>query len=191
MLRTILAAFAAGAVIVAASATMAADIYAIDSGHTIPTFAINHMGFSIQHGGFARAAGSVTLDRAAKTGTVDVTIDAGTVYSGNAARDAVLKSDEFFNVAKFPTITFKSNDVVFEGDAVVGVRGELTILGVTKPVTLKVTNFKCGPNPFNKRPMCGAEAAATIRRSEFGMKYLLPAIGDDVTIVIPIEAAQA
>lgn len=191
MLRNAMAGLVAGVTMIAATGAPAADIYAIDPTHTIPMFEISHMGFSIQRGGFARTAGSVTLDRGAKTGTIDVTIDAATVFTGDARRDAHLKGEDFFNVAKFPTIAFKSSDVEFAGDAVVGVRGELTLLGVTRPVTLKVANFRCGANPFNKKPMCGAQATTTFKRSDFGMKSLLPTIGDDVTLVIPIEAPQA
>ena len=88
-----------------------------------------------------------------------------------------------------PTITFKSTSLTFDGDRVVGINGELTLLGVTKPVTLKLVNDVCGEHPFNKKPMCGAEATTTIKRSEWGMKYGIPkAVSDEVKLTLPIEA---
>ena len=103
--------------------------------------------------------------------------------------DTHAKSEDFFNVAKYPTMTFKSTSFTFDGDRVVGIDGELTLLGVTKPVALKVSNDICGEHPINKRPMCGAEAVTTIKRSEWGMKYGIPrAVSDEVKITIPIEA---
>jgi polyisoprenoid-binding protein YceI len=88
-------------------------------------------------------------------------------------------------------MTYKSNDIMFDGDNVVGANGELTLLGVTRPVPLKVVAFKCAPNPMNKKPMCGGEATATLKRSDFGMKYALPvAASDEVRITIPFEAAK-
>jgi len=103
---------------------------------------------------------------------------------------SLVKSDEFLNVEKFPTMTYKSTDLVFDGDNLVGANGEFTLLGFTRPVALKVTSFKCAPNPFNKRPMCGGEATATLKRTEFGMKAALGAASDEIRIVIPFEAAK-
>jgi polyisoprenoid-binding protein YceI len=120
---------------------------------------------------------------------VEVTIDTTSIKTIDPRLDTHAKSKDFFNVADYPTMTFKSNNLVFEGEKVVAVDGELTLLGVSKPVTLKVVNDVCGEHPINKKPMCGAEATATIKRSEWGMKYGLPrAVGDDVRIIIPIEA---
>ena len=106
--------------------------------------------------------------------------------------DAVVKGEKYLNVEKFPTITYKSDNVRFDGDRVVRVEGELTMLGVTRPVALDVQNFTCGAHPFNKKPMCGGQATATIKRSDFGMSAGLPyAPADEVRIVIPFEAYQA
>ena len=106
--------------------------------------------------------------------------------------DPVVKGEKYFNVEKFPTITYKSDTIKFDGDRVVRVEGELTMLGVTKPVALDVQNFTCGANPFNKKPMCGGQATATIKRSDFGMSAGLPyAPADEVRIIIPFEAYQA
>ena len=130
------------------------------------------------------------LDRAAKKGTVDLSIDTTSIKTFDTRLDAIVKGERFFNVDKYPTMTFKSTNMTFDGDRVVGVDGDLTMLGVTKPVSLKVATFICGENPFNKKPMCGAEATTTIKRSEWGMtdglKINNPA--DDIKITIPIEA---
>jgi polyisoprenoid-binding protein YceI len=166
------------------------ETYVIDPVHSQPMFEIQHMmGFSNQRGTFSKLAGKVTLDRAEKKGTVDITIDTTSVRSLNEKLETHLKSEDFFDVAKYPTMTFKSTNVVFDGDRVVGVDGDLTMIGVTKPVSLKVENFRCGEHPFNKKPMCGAEASVTIKRSEWGMKYGIPkAVSDDVRLILPIEA---
>ncbi len=109
--------------------------------------------------------------------------------SGDQALDNVLKGEAYFYVERFPTLTFRSNDVRFDGDRVVEVVGDLTLLGVTKPLTLKVDDFVCGQDPFFKRPLCGAEVSATIKRSDWGMTRGLPlAPADEVKIAIPVEA---
>lgn len=169
---------------------VAQETYIIDPVHSQPGFEARHLGFSLQHvGSFAKQAGKVTLDRAARKGTIDVTIETASVRSFDPRLDAALKGDKFFDVEKYPTMTFKSSRMTFDGDRVVGADGELTMLGVTKPVSLKVANFTCGENPFNKKPMCGAEVTANIKRSEWGMTAGIPfAPADDIRIIIPIEA---
>jgi polyisoprenoid-binding protein YceI len=173
----------------AAPCAVAEDTYDIDPVHSQPMFEVKHMGFSIQRGSFARATGKVTLDRPARKGTIEVTVDTTSIKTIDPRLDVHMKSEDFFNVAKYPTMTFKSSDLVFDGDQVVGAEGELTMLGVTKPVALKVANFVCGDHPVNHKPLCGAEVTTTIKRSQWGMNYGVPkALGDDVKIVIPVEA---
>ena len=169
---------------------LAADSYTIDSAHTFPNFTINHLGFSTMHGRFDKTSGAITLDLAAKTGSVDVSIETASVSTGFAKRDEHLKSPDFFNAAEFPAITYKSTAVHFNGDKVSSVDGNLTISGVTKPVTLTVTEFNCGANPMNKKEECGAAASTQIKRSDFGVKYGVPAIGDDVKLEFEIEAIK-
>jgi polyisoprenoid-binding protein YceI len=166
------------------------ETYVIEPVHSQPMFDVQHMmGFSTQHGSFSKVNGKVTLDRAAKNGSIDVTIDTNSIRSFNEKLDTVLKGEDYFDVAKYPTMTFKSSKLAFDGDRLVGADGELTMLGVTKPVSLKVVNFMCGDNPFNKKPMCGAEATTTIKRSEWGMKSGIPkSSSDDVRLTLPIEA---
>jgi polyisoprenoid-binding protein YceI len=110
----------------------------------------------------------ITLDKAAKTGAVEATIDAASVDTGWPKRDEHLRSGDFFNVEKFPTFTFKSDSFKFDGDKVVTVPGQLTMLGVTKPVTLQIANFKCAPHPAETGKL-RAEMSTTIKRSDFGM----------------------
>lgn len=167
---------------------LAAETYTVDPAHTFPHFSINHLGFSTMHGRFDKTSGTITLDRAAKTGTVDIGIDTDSISTGFAKRDKDLKSPDFFDVAEFPTMTYKSSSITFKGDTPVSVNGSLTLLGVTKPVKLTIDAFKCGINPMHKKEECGAGASAEIKRSDFGMKAFLPGIGDDVKLVFEIEA---
>jgi polyisoprenoid-binding protein YceI len=102
--------------------------------------------------------------------------------------DTHMKGPDFFNVEKFPTMYFKSTKLKFDGDKLVGAEGEFTLLGVTKPVSLNVTGYRCGSHPMTKRAMCGADVTTSIKRSDFGMGYGLPAVGDDIKITIPVEA---
>lgn len=168
----------------------AADSYTVDPPHTFPHFSISHLGFSTMQGRFDKTSGTVTLDRAAKTGSVEIAIESASVSTGLAKRDDHLKSPDFFNAAEFPNITYKSTAMHFKGDTPASVDGNLTILGVSKPVTLKIDAFNCGTNPMSKKDTCGAAASTQIKRSDFGVKYGLPAVGDDVKLVFEIEAIK-
>ena len=172
------------------AAAAADESYVIDPVHSQPQWEATHIGFSKQHGNFGKATGKVVLDRAAKKGSIDVTIDATTIRTYDPRLDAIVKSEKYFNVEKFPVITFTSDDVKFDGDQVVAANGEMTMLGVTKPVMLAVSGFTCGQQTFNKKPMCGAEATATIKRSDWGMTTGLNIgnPGDEIRLTIPVEA---
>jgi polyisoprenoid-binding protein YceI len=169
---------------------LAADSYTIDPAHTYPHFSISHLGFSTMQGRFDATSGKVTLDRAAKTGTVEIAIETASISTGFAKRDEHLKSPDFFNAAEFSKITYKSTAIRFKGDTPSSVEGNLTISGVTKPVTLTIDAFNCGTNPMSKKDECGAAASAQIKRSDFGVKYGLPNIGDDIKLVFEIEAIK-
>lgn len=169
---------------------LAADSYTVDPAHTYPHFSISHLGFSTMQGRFDKTSGKVTLDRAAKTGSVDIAIEAASISTGFAKRDEHLRSPDFFNVAEFPTITYKSTAIKFKGDKPASVEGNLSMAGVTKPVTLNIDAFNCGTNPMNKKDECGAAASAQLKRSDFGIKYGLPNVGDDVKLVFEIEAIK-
>lgn len=125
---------------------------------------------------------------AANKGSVELTIDTTSIDMGFANWDKHLLSDEFFNAEKFPTMLFKSDKLVFDGAKVVAAEGSLTLLGVTRPLRLAVNNFHCGAHPFTKKMMCGADVSATLKRSEFGMTKLVPAVSDEVKLSSPIEA---
>lgn len=166
----------------------AADSYTVDPAHTFPHFSISHLGFSTMHGRFDHTSGKITLDRSAKRGSLDIAIDADSVSTGFAKRDKHLKSPDFFNAVEFPTISYKSSSIKFKGDTPSSVEGQLTLLGVTKPVTLSIDAFHCGDNPMNHKYECGAAASTQIKRSDFGMNAFLPGIGDDVKLEFEIEA---
>ncbi len=191
MKKAVLAALAA-ALPVAASA--APEHYTLDPSHTYPYFELDHLGVSTVRGLFRKTAGKFTLDRAARTGSVELTVDTGSIDTGDSdkgsrprARDEHLRTADFFNVAEFPRLTFKSTGVRFAGDNPAEIAGQLTLLGVTRPVTLKVERWTCKDNPMSKKPMCGGNASGSLKRSEFGMKYGLPAIGDELKLFIAFE----
>jgi polyisoprenoid-binding protein YceI len=175
-------------------ASAAPETYNLDPTHTVPNFSVQHLGMSTVWGHFERSTGKVVLDRAAKSGSIEVRIPTATISTGDAkrpdgrrTRDDHLRAPDFFNVAEFPEMVFKSSRLAFEGDKLQSVEGMLTLLGVTKPVTLTVTSFNCGPNPGNKKAMCGADLVGSIKRSEFGMKYGVPLVSDDVKLFIAVE----
>ncbi len=171
-------------------AVQAADSYTIDSRHTFPIFEVNHLGFSTQRGRFNKSAGKIMLDTAAKSGSVELTIDTGSIDMGIDKWDEHMKSADFFNAAAHPTITFKSTKINFDGDKLASANGDLTMLGVTKPVTLALSGFRCGEHPMLKKIVCGVDATTTIKRSDFGMKYGIPAIADEVKLLVPVEAIK-
>ena len=173
-----------------AAPALAADNYTIDSRHTWPVFEVNHMGFSTQRGRFDKSSGKITLDTAAKKGSVELVIETASLDMGLDKWDEHMKSEDFFNVAQFPTMRFTSDKLVFDGDKVVAAEGSFTLLGVTKPLTLTVNNFRCAPHPMAKKPACGADITATIKRSEFGMTKYVPMVSDEVKISSPIEALK-
>lgn len=161
--------------------------YELDPTHTYPHFQISHLGFSTMGGMFTHTKGSFEMDQDKGTGSVSVTIDASSIFTGFKKRDDHLRSPDFFNVNEFPEITFKSTSVKFKGKTAATVKGKLTIMGTSKNVTLDVDKIHCGANPFNKKPTCGFNATTMVKRSDFGMKYGLPAIGDDLAIRLEAE----
>jgi polyisoprenoid-binding protein YceI len=170
------------------STAHAADTYTIDGNHTFPVFEVNHLGFSVQHGRFNKTSGMITLDMAAKKGSVDLTIETASLDMGFPTWDEHMAAEGFFNTAKFPTMTFKSSKLVFQDGKVVGAEGDFTLLGVTKPISVTVNGFVCGDHPMMKKPMCGANISGTIKRSDFGMIKYVPAISDEIKIHVPVEA---
>lgn len=178
-------------VLAASTASAVAATYNIDPSHTYPSFEADHMGLSVWRGKFDKTSGTVTLDRAAKTGAMDITIDAGSIDFGFEKMNTHAKSPDMFNVDKFPTVTYKSKSFKFNGDNLVSVDGELTMLGVTKPVTLTVNKFKCIMHPRFKREVCGADATAEFKRTDFGLNYAIPTFAPEVKLAIQVEAIKS
>ncbi|MBD8544180.1 polyisoprenoid-binding protein [Oxalobacteraceae sp. CFBP 8761] len=164
-------------------AIAAPSTYQLDPTHTYPSFETDHFGgISIWRGKFNKSSGSFTIDTAAKKGTLDVTIDMTSVAIGNDALDAELKSDIFFDTAKFPTAVYKGTSVKFNGAGKpTDVIGELTLHGVTKPVNLKILSYKCFTNPMLKKEVCGTDAVTTFNRADFGINY-----GKDYGFTMPV-----
>lgn len=173
---------------VAAPALAAPVGYTIDPNHTFPVFEVDHLGFSTQRGRFNKTSGRITLDTAARQGSVDVTIDAASIDMGFAKWNDNMRGENYFNTDAHPTITFKADRLVFDGERPVSAEGSLTMLGVTRPVSLTINRFRCAPHPLNKRETCGADVVATLKRSEFGMTKYIPSVGDDVRLLIAVEA---
>ena len=173
----------------------APESYTMDPYHTYPQFEVDHLGFSKMRGRFDKSAGKFTIDKAAKTGSLELTVQTASLSTGDndkgnrpRARDEHLRSADFFNVAEFPTMTYKAASVKFNGDNVASIDGSLTLLGVTKPLTLTMDGWKCGPHPANKKEMCGGNATGIIKRSDFGMKYIIPLVGDELKLWVEVEA---
>ena len=177
------------------SALAAPQTYVMDPQHSYPNFTANHLGMSTIHGRFDKMAGKIVLDQASKTGSLEARINTASVSTGDVkhadgtrSRDEHLRTPDFFNSSEFPEMVYKSTKFNFNGDTLESVDGNLTLVGVTKPVKLTVVTFKCGPHPFSKKAMCGADAEATIKRTDFGVKFGVPAISDEVKLLISIEA---
>ena len=166
----------------------APESYTIDPRHTFPRWAVSHHGFSIHRGQFNKTSGKLVMDWTAKTGRIDIELETASIGTGDPEFDKVLRAPPWFDTDKHPRMTFRSTSMRFEQDAPVSVTGELTLLGVTRPITLRVSNVKCGNHPVSKKGLCGAEVTGSIKRSEFGMKTSLPSIGDDVQLTIQFEA---
>ena len=173
---------------VATSALAAPVTYGVDGTHTFPRFSYSHFGYSTQLSSFSKTTGKVVFDAEAKKGVVDIVIDTKSVSTGFADFNEHIQGEDFLDTTKFPQATFKSTNVVFDGDKPQRIEGNLTIKGVTKPVTLTVTSFQAMPHPMLKKPAIGANAFTVIKRSEFNAGKYAPYVGDDVRIDIAIEA---
>lgn len=171
------------------AAALAAPVtYEVDGSHTYPRFSYNHFGLSVQVSRFDNTKGTVVYDAQAKTGSVDIVIDMKSVNTGFADFNGHIQGEDFLDTARYPTATFKSTRVHFDGDKPKHIDGVLTIKGVSKPVTLEVSSFLAMPHPMVKKPALGANAFTTIKRSEFNAGKFAPHVGDEVRIDIAIEA---
>lgn len=173
------------------AATASAQSYDVQPAHTYPSFEADHMGLSFWRGKFLKTSGKITLDRTAKTGTADIVIDASTIDFGHAKMNEHAKGKDMLNVEKFPTVTYKSTAMKFDGEKLVSMDGEMTMMGVTKPLKLTVNHFKCIMHPLLKREVCGADASGSFDRSDYGLTYGLPRFLPEVKLAIQVEAVKA
>lgn len=185
-----LIALSATAALFASPAFAAPETFVIDGTHTFPRFSYNHFGYSKQLSRFNKTTGTVTFDKVARTGAVDVTIDMKSVDTGVALFDEHIQGEDFLDTGKFPTATFKSTRVVFDGDKPASVDGDLTIKGITLPVTLTVSSFHAMPHPMVKKDAIGANASTVIKRSAFNAGKHAPYVSDEVTLEIALEAIK-
>ncbi len=176
-----------------ATALAAPVTYVLDPKHTYPSFAADHMGgLSVWRGKFTDTSGKVVFDKAAKTGTIEVTVNMDSVDFGNAKLDEHAKKDEFFDAAKYPTATYAGKFTQWKGDVPTEAQGTFTLHGVSKPLALKINSFMCKPNPMTKKEVCGADASASFDRSDYGITF-----GKDygfqmwVKLDIQVEASPA
>ena len=166
-----------------------AATYKIDPAHTFATFEIDHFGASVNRGRFDKKSGTVEFDKAAKKGKVTLEIDAASINSGTPDFDKHLKTADFFNVEKHPTIRFVSDKFVYDGDKLKEVNGKLTLLGQTHPITFKANQFTCYPNPMVKTEACGGDFEAVIDRTQWGMNWgVNMGMPKKVRIIAQIEA---
>ena len=182
--------FASCLAIVASAVAAEPATFAIDPNHTVVTFEILHLGTSTHRGRLQAKEGSVVLDRAAKTGKADITIDLATLSIASSTLEGVLKGERGFNIAQGPTARFIGDSIAFDGDKVASVAGTLTILGKSQPVTLKAVRFNCYENSQIKREVCGGDFETTIQRSKFGIGIAPTAAPDDVKLLIAVEGAR-
>lgn len=187
----ILSTFIATLALLAAPAAAAPEKFDFDTAHTQIMFAVDHLGFSKSHGKFNKFSGGFTFDQEKpESSSVEVTIDTDSLDMDHDAWNKHLKNADFFNVEKFPYMTFKSTKVEKTGDATGKITGDLVLLGVTNPVTLDVTFNKAGVHPYSKNYVAGFSATGLLKRSDFGMNYGLPGVGDDISLLIQVEGVR-
>jgi polyisoprenoid-binding protein YceI len=182
--------FALAVLALAPAAQAQSATYRVEPTHTFVTFEVKHFGTSTNRGRFDRKDGTITIDRAAKTGKAEISIDMTSINTGTAGFDKHLSGKDFFNASEFATAQFVGDAFTFDGDKVKSVAGKLTMLGKTAPITLHATHFNCFDHPRLQRQVCGGDFEATLNRSAYGMNYGLPGIPDEVKLVIQIEAVK-
>jgi polyisoprenoid-binding protein YceI len=180
---TLLAAAAAGAHAAPVS-------YRIDPAHTHVHFEVQHFGTSTSRGRFDTLDGSITLDRASRQGEVSIEVDTGSVSTGIAPFDSVLKRADMLAVQAHPRAYFVARRIEFEGDRIASLTGEFTLRGTSRPLTLRAQRFACQPHPELQRELCGGDFEGDVKRSEFGMSFGLPFVADRIRLVVQVEALR-
>jgi len=175
-----------------ATAQAAAEKFKLETPHTQVIFAVDHMGYSVSYGKFTSYDGEIILDaEAPEKSSVTASIKTDSLELNHAEWNAHVKAADMLNTAQFPEITFKSTSVTRTGDQTADVLGDLTILGVTKPATLKVKHNKTADDTFVGMRKTGFSATTSIKRSDFGLTKGIPYVGDNINIIIEVEALGA
>ncbi len=164
--------------------------YTVDPTHTSVTAASRHFGTSTVRSRYSAKSGNITIDPAAKTGKATIVIDMTSVLTGVPKLDEHLKSLSFFDASGYPEATFVATGFAFDGDKVTRIDGDLTMHGKTAPITLASTNYNCYMNPNFKKQVCGGDFEATIQRSLWDVKYLIPFVSDETKLAVQIEATK-
>jgi polyisoprenoid-binding protein YceI len=163
--------------------------YTIDKDHTHPTFEFSHMGISVWRGNFGRTSGTVTMDREARTGTVQVVVNTASIDFAHKAMNEVAVGTDWLNIEWHPTMSYQGT-LRFQGDAPAAVDGQLTLLGITHPLTLKINSFKCIQHPLFRKEVCGADAEGEFNRADFGMKLYSDGEAGKIRLRIQVEALK-
>jgi len=165
-----------------------ADTFVMDPEYTIPSFEVGHLGFTTQRGRFDKAEGKVILDIPGKKGSVEFIVHTQSLDMGSKAWTIHVSGEGLFDVKRYPTMVFKSDNLIFEGDKVVAAEGQFTLLGITKPLTVTVNHFNCSINALVNKFMCTGDIAGTIKRSDYGMVKYIPTVSDEIRINVPVES---
>ena len=183
--------FVTASILALVSSGALAQSYSVEPNHTYPSFEAPHLGISFWRGKFTKSAGKINIDRAAKSGDLKIDIDTASVDFGHPKMNEHARSKDFFNAEAHPKITYVGKFSKFNGDAPAEVQGELTMNGITKPVTLTINSFKCIDHPMLKREACGADVSASLNRRDFNMTYLAPTeAAGAVKLAIQVEAIK-
>lgn len=172
-----------------AAAPISAATYTIDKDHTYPSFEFSHMGISVWRGKFTRTSGTVTLDRAARTGAVQIVVNTASIDFGHKAMNDFALGEDWLNTQWHPTMSYQGS-LRFEGDVPASVDGRLTLLGVSRPLTLKINSFKCIVHPMLKKEVCGADAEGELNRADYGMKLYSEGEAGKIRLRIQVEALK-
>lgn len=184
-----LLAFATGAAIVyGAPARAGPEVFRVDPALTHAEFAVSHFWVTRLRGSFGRAEGTVVLDPDGHAGSIEFSIDASSVETGWSVRDDFIRGENMFDAARYPIVRFRSTQLIFDHVRLIGAAGELTLHNVTRPIVLKVERMDCATQPDSGRESCGVAVISSIKRSEFGMKFALPFVGDDIDLSFHLTA---
>jgi polyisoprenoid-binding protein YceI len=183
---------AAGLSLCALSFPLAAapEHFMIDPAHTVPSFEVSRFAIPALRGHFEHVTGRISLDREARSGSIAIEIDATSVSIGRGWFNSLIKGEDFFDIAQYPRLRFRAERLEFEGDRPVRAEGELTLRGVTHPVSLELRHFACARKDPAPRMTCAADIFARISRSAFGMTSYAAFVGDEVRLMIQVEAVK-